>query len=237
MLTNLLPHLLVRHRTSPLNRSPSRRYHAAVSSAFDLFLVRHGATDWNENGRLLGRVGIGLNARGRAEAEAMAQAVSAFPLRAVAASPQRRTQETAESIAQPHRLPIRTEPGLDEVWVKESWLGRKWEELQDEPDLQHYMQDPSYRCDAFEPAAEVQARVIATAERLRAEGDGPVLLISHGDPIKLLLAHYLSMELASYRRIAVNTASLSVLRFYPRFGSRLLVLNWKPPGAIRQFLD
>jgi broad specificity phosphatase PhoE len=83
----------------------------------------------------------------------------------------------------------------------------------------------------------VQARVIATAQRLRAEGNGPLLLISHGDPLKLLLAHYLSMELSAFRRIAVSTASLSVLRFYPRFGCRLLVLNWKPPGAIRQFLD
>ena len=220
-----------------MHRSASRRYDAAVSASFDLFLVRHGVTDWNENGRLLGRVDIGLNARGQAEAEAMAQALSDFPLRAVAASPQRRTQETAESIAQPHRLPIRTEAGLDEVWVRESWLGRKWEELQSDPDLQQYLRDPTYRCAAIEPATTVQERIIAAAERLRAESDGPVLLISHGDPIKLLLSHYLSMELSAYRRIAVSTASLSVLRFYPRSGIRLLVLNWKPPGAIRQFLD
>ena len=220
-----------------MNRSASQRYHATVSSAFDLFLIRHGLTDWNETGRLLGRVDIGLNARGRAEAEAMAQALSDFPLRAVAVSPQRRTQETAQSIAQPHGLPIRTEPGLDEVWVQESWLGKTWTELQGDPDLEEYLRDPYHRCAAIEPATAVQERVIAAAERLRAEGDGPMLLISHGDPIKLLLAHYLSMELSAFRRIAVSTASLSVLRFSPRAGSRLLVMNWKPPGAIRQFLD
>jgi broad specificity phosphatase PhoE len=110
-------------------------------------------------------------------------------------------------------------------------------DLQGDLDLQQYLRDPTYRCAAIEPAGAVQERVVAAAERLRAEGDGPVLLISHGDPIKLLLAHYLSMELAAYRRIAVNTGSLSVLRFDPRFGSRLVVVNWKPPGAIRQFLD
>lgn len=220
-----------------MHRGASRRYDAAVSSTFDLFLVRHGVTDWNENGRLLGRVAIGLNACGRAEAGEMAQALRDVPLHTVAVSPQRRTQETAAAIAQPHGLPIRTEPGLDEVWVQDSWLGKTWEELRDDPDLQQYMEDPSYRCDKFESAADVQARVIATAERLRAEGDGPLLLVSHGDPIKLLLAHYLSMELSAFRRIAVNTASLSALRFDSRFGCRLLVLNWKPPGAIRQFLD
>lgn len=203
----------------------------------DLFLARHGVTEWNETGRLLGRVEVGLNTRGWAEAEAMAQALSAFPLRAVAASPQRRTQETAQSIAQPHDLPVRTEPGLDEVWVQDSWLGKKWEELQGDADLQRYLRDPTCHCAAIEPATQVQERVIATAERLRAEGDGPVLLISHGDPIKLLLAHYLSMDLSAYRRIVVHTGSVSVLRFHPLYGRRLLALNWKPPGALRQFLD
>jgi len=46
-----------------------------VSSSRDLFLVRHGVTDWNETGRLMGRIDVGLNARGRAEADAAAQAL------------------------------------------------------------------------------------------------------------------------------------------------------------------
>lgn len=208
-----------------------------MSFNLDLFLVRHGVTDWNETGRLMGRIDVGLNARGKAEADAAAQALRQFPLRTVAASPQRRTQETAASIAPLQGLTIRTEPGLDEVWVQACWQGKTWDELQGDADLQRYIQDPTYRCDAIEPAPGVQERVIAVAERLRAEAEGAVLLISHGDPIKLLIAHYLSMDLSAFRRLVIHTGSVSVLRFSRSYGSRLLVLNWKPPGSLRQLLD
>lgn len=203
----------------------------------DLFLVRHGVTDWNETGRLLGRTDVELNARGRAQADAMAQALREFPLRAVAASPQRRTQETAAAVAQPHGLAIRTEPGLAEVWIQEPWQGKQWDELQNDTDVQRYLQDPTYRCDVIESAADVQQRVITTAERLRTGTEGSVLLVSHGDPIRLLLAHYLTMELPAYRRLVIDTGSVSVIRFGRHYGARVLVLNWRPPGALRQLID
>src|SRR3990172_11873487 len=79
--------------------------------AFDLFLVRHGTTDWNEDGRLLGRTDVPLNPRGRAEAEATAEALRPFPLRAIVASPQRRTRETAAAVARWHGLTVVEEPG------------------------------------------------------------------------------------------------------------------------------
>jgi broad specificity phosphatase PhoE len=166
----------------------------------------------------------------------VAQALQEFPLRAVVASPQRRAQETAEPIARLHGLSIRTEPGLDEVWLGR-WQGKTWDELQGDEDLRRYMRDPTYTCDAIEAAAAVQERILATAERLRSEaGEGAVLLVSHGDPIKLLFAHYLSMVLSAYRRLAISTGSVSLLRFSPLYGSRVVVLNWKPPGALRQLV-
>jgi len=202
----------------------------------DLFLVRHGVTDWNEVGRVLGRTDIELNACGRAEAEAVAAALREIPLHAVITSPQRRAQQTAEAIARHHGVAVRAEPGLAEVWV-EKWQGKTWYELQGDPELQRYLEDATYTCDAIESAAAVQERIVAVAERWRAEvGQRSVLLVSHGDPIKLLLAHYLAMDLAAYRCLVINTGSVTVLRFglYP--GTRLLAVNWKPPGALAQML-
>jgi broad specificity phosphatase PhoE len=202
----------------------------------DLFLVRHGVTDWNEVGRVLGRTDIELNACGQAEAEAVADALHEIPLRAVITSPQRRAQQTAEVIARRHGLTARADPDLAEVWVGK-WQGKTWYELQGDPDLERYLEDAAFICDNIESAAAVQERTVVAAERLRAQaGQGSALLVSHGDPIKLLLAHYLAMDLAAYRRLVVNTGSVSVLRFgsYPR--TRLLVLNWKPPGALSQML-
>ena len=215
----------------------SRAKGDVVSSTCDLFIVRHGLTDWNESGRLMGRMDIGLNTRGHAEAEALAEALRKLPVRLVVASPQRRAQETAEPIARLHGLAIHLDQGLDEVWVGPQWQGKTWDELRDDIDLQRYGEDPTYRCAAIESIADVQERTIAVAERVRAQAGGDAAcLVSHGDPIKLLLAHYLAMDVSAYRRIVISTASVSVLRFGRHCASRLLALNWKPPGTLAQLL-
>lgn len=206
------------------------------SAARDLFVVRHGVTDWNEIGRVMGRSAIELNAHGRAEAEALADALAEFSLSAIVASPTCRAQQTADAIAGRHALSVRTDADLDEVWVTR-WQGKRWQDLRDDPDLQRYFADATHVCDAFEAAVAVQQRAVAAAERALSEaGEGAVALVSHGDPIRVLLAHYLGMELATYRRLVVSTGSVSVLRFGAAVDRRLLVLNWKPPGTLRELL-
>jgi broad specificity phosphatase PhoE len=191
----------------------------------NLILVRHGLTDWNEEGRLIGRTGVRLNSRGRVQAERAAEAMRALPIQAVFSSPQRRALETAEPIAELHGLAVETDPGLDEVWLGR-WQGKLVRELRGDPDLEKYIEDPTYVCDAIEPAAQVQARVVAVTERLRSEReDGAFVLVSHGDPLRLLLAHYLSMDLPSYRQLEVDNGTVSILRFTPP-GPRLQALNW-----------
>ncbi len=199
-------------------------------------LVRHGLTDWNESGRLLGRIAIGLNERGRRQARALADALREVQVRAVFSSPQQRTQETAQAIASAQGVEVQTEPGLDEVWLGR-WQGKTFGEIQDDPDLLPVLRDPTYVCDAIEPATEVQSRVVAVVETLRRARDPtPVVLVSHGDPLRLILAHYLSMELRDYRRLTVDPGSASLLSFDVR-GTHLVTLNWKPgPGLLQRLL-
>jgi broad specificity phosphatase PhoE len=195
----------------------------------DVFLamVRHGVTDWNEQGRLLGRAEIGLNARGRAQAAAMAAALAERRLDAVLASPQRRALETATPIAAVHGLAVRTEPGLAEVWVGR-WQGKTYDELRAEPDALRYAADGTHLCDTIEDAAAVQRRAVAVLERLRGGSDGTqVCVVSHGDPIRLLLAHCLGAELAEFRRLRVDPGSLSLVRL-DGHGAEVLTVNWRP---------
>lgn len=184
----------------------------------------------------MGWAAVGLNARGHTEAEEAAAALRELPLSAVLSSPQHRAQETAAAIARPHALTVGTEPGLAEVWVGPRWQGRTWDDLQGEPEIIRSLQDALYTCDEIEPPAAVQERMVHVAERVRAEtANESVVLVSHGDPIRVLLAHYLGMDLAAFRRIVVHTGSVSVLRFSAT-GCRLLALNWKAPGTLLQLL-
>jgi broad specificity phosphatase PhoE len=189
--------------------------------------VRHGLTDWNEEGRLLGRIDIGLNARGRKQVAALAGILGGLPIANVVSSPQQRALETAAPIADGLGLTVTTEPGIDEVWLGR-WQGKLLGEVRGDPDLESYLEDPTFECDAIESIVKVQERMIAVAEHLRVENEGQnVVLVSHGDPLRVVLAHYLAMPIADYRRLSAENASVSVLRFTKR-GPRLVEHNWLP---------
>jgi broad specificity phosphatase PhoE len=199
----------------------------------DLILVRHGVTDWNEQGRLMGRSDVELNGRGQAQAQAVADALHAVAVRSIVASPQRRAQQTAEAIARPHQLTVQTEAALAEVWLGR-WQGLTWNDVRGDPDVARYLADPTHVNDAVESGAAVHARVVGFVEALRSGADGTLVLVSHGDPLRILLAHYLSMPLPSYRRLEVAPGSVSLVRFGLDGGVHVVLLNWRPQRGDNQ---
>ena len=195
---------------------------------FQLVLVRHGLTDWNVERRLLGRIDIGLNESGRAQAWAAAEALKQFPLRAILSSPQVRTRETAAPIASVHGLEVEIEPAFDEVWLNEAWQGKTVEELRGDAEMERFLSDPSRPSSRIEPIEEVQSRAVAGVERQRRERPGEtVVVVSHGDPLRAIAAHYLGLSLEDFRRLLIDNGSVSFLRFNSR-GPQLTALNWRP---------
>ncbi len=196
-----------------------------------LLLVRHGVTDWNEDGRLMGRSDVELNSRGRDQASRVADAISAKTGGAVDAiytSPQLRTRETATPLAQSSGKEAIVDPELDEVWLSNGWQGKTVAELRGDEHLERVIADPTYRCDAIEPIMDVQQRVVVACERARsAHPGGTVVVVSHGDPLRVIMAHYLGLDLSVFRRLACDNGSLSEIVFN-RPGPRLLLLNWQP---------
>jgi phosphoserine phosphatase len=197
--------------------------------AIDLILVRHGVTDWNEQGRLMGRLPIRLNARGRAQVAAAAQALADQRVDAVFASPQTRAQETADVIARQFGIEAQTDAALAEVWLGR-WQGHRFDELQGDPDVARFLADPLHVCDAIEPATAVQARIVGFLEQLRANtAVRTAIAVSHGDPLRVLVAHVLGMALGGYRRLLIDPASVTRTRI-TESGGRILTLNWTPAG-------
>jgi broad specificity phosphatase PhoE len=195
---------------------------------FQLILVRHGLTDWNVDRRLLGRVDIGLNEAGREQALAAAGALRSFPVRAVLSSPQVRARETADPIADALGLEIEVEPDLDEVWLSEAWQGRTVDELRDDAEMERFLSDPSRRSARIEPIEDVQGRAVAAVERLRRDRAGEtVVVVSHGDPLRAIVAYYVGLPLADFRRLLIDNGSVSLVRFHAR-GPQLAILNWRP---------
>ena len=146
-----------------------------------IFLVRHGETDWNREGRRQGWADPPLNETGRAQARELAEQLRFTPFDAVYSSDLRRAHETALIVAQPHRVPVIADAGLREVDVG-SWSGLTRAEIEE--------RFPRRNRPDGETRSEHLVRVLEAVERIaRAHAGGRILLVSHGGTMRALRAH------------------------------------------------
>lgn len=193
-----------------------------------LVLLRHGVTDWNVSGRLMGRAEIPLNEQGQRQAKRIAEFLPMDGVHVVYSSPQLRARETAEPLAEALAVEIVVEAAFDEVWLAPAWQGKTLAELRGDLELERVIADPMYRSESLEPIAAVQIRTTAAVEKLRKRHpDRTVAVFSHGDPLRAIIAHYLGLELAKFRSLACDNGSMTVIEFLAR-GPRLSLLNFRP---------
>jgi probable phosphoglycerate mutase len=82
-----------------------------------LYLVRHGESTYNAEGRIQGQTDVPLSELGRRQSQAVADALRTQPVDAVYSSPLRRAMETARLIAEPHELSVYADARLMELNV------------------------------------------------------------------------------------------------------------------------
>ncbi len=177
-----------------------------------LLLIRHGETDWNRSGQIMGDEPIPLNANGRRQAADLAQWLQAHPLSGIYSSPIARAIQTAEILAASRNLPIVPESRLREIGVGD-WAKRFWRDLDHEPvRLQWYTRPHEARFPNGETLAEVQQRAVAAVnEALDRSSQASLAFVSHGDVLRAIVAHFLSLPLEAMRAFRFDHASVSVL--------------------------
>jgi broad specificity phosphatase PhoE len=151
-----------------------------------LHLVRHGESDWNVARRVQGRTAhVGLTARGRAQASAVASVLGALPIVSVLTSDQMRAVQTATIIGA-----ACTKVAVREPRLREQALGRL-EGLQLDDALRESegtdWTDPDTRPGGGESIRDVYRRLVPLLEQLR-DVDGEHVLVSHGDTIRIACA-------------------------------------------------
>ncbi len=191
-----------------------------------VLLVRHGTTP-TTGVKLPGRApGLHLSDEGRRQADAAAQRIAALRrVSAVYASPVDRARETATPIARARSLPLRIERDVAEIDVGE-WTGASLARLRRRPEWEIVQRHPSgFRFPGGESFMEVQARMLEAITRLveRHRG-GTIVVVSHADPIKTLLAHALGVPLDLFQRLVVAPASITVM-VWRRDAPLVLTLN------------
>ncbi len=151
----------------------------------ELWVLRHGETEWNAAGRLQGGRDSPLTALGLAQAKAQRSILQEVLPRGVAAwsSPAPRAMRTAEIALDGLVDDILAKPGLVEVALG-AWQGRQIEEVfAEHPDLA--AGDPflwKFSAPGGERLTEMVARVEAALARL----DGPTVIVTHGITSRVL---------------------------------------------------
>jgi len=177
-----------------------------------LILVRHGQTDANRDGLLLGRSDPSLNPTGRGQAAAAALRVASFGPVRVLSSPLLRARETAEIVAGELGLTV----GLDHRLIEVDYGDHEGTPLAELPrDLQaRWRTDPAFAPPGGESLAEVLGQV----------RDGPMVAVSHVSPIKAAVCWALGLGPLHQWRMRLDNATLTRLAPGPD-GPVLLTFN------------
>lgn len=182
----------------------------------EFWLVRHGQTNWNVEGRYQGSRDIALNENGHNQANRIADRLKDVAFEAVYSSPLMRTLHTAEAIAEKNRmgLKVQTDPRLVEVDLGE-WEGKLFSDIQrDYPEeIRERKDNPLHaRPPGGETALEVAERMAQAADEIAARHPhGPVLLVSHGLALASLICQARNIPLEQvYDRVPENAEPVVV---------------------------
>ena len=171
----------------------------------DLWLVRHGETEWARLGRHTGRTDIPLTGRGRSQAAAVEAKLAGATFGAVVSSPLSRALETAHLAGFADR--VTTDEDLLE-WDYGDLEGRTSAEIRTDLPGWTIWSGP---VPGGETASDVAARVDRFIAGVRADVTGDVLAFGHGHLLRVLAARWLDKPPSDGGMFALSTATVSVL--------------------------
>ncbi|MGW2033965.1 histidine phosphatase family protein [Streptomyces argyrophylli] len=161
----------------------------------DLFLVRHGETEWSRSGRHTGRTDVPLTEHGREEARRLVPLIRSQRIGAAFVSPLQRARETARLIGVPD---ARVDADLRE-WDYGGYEGVTTVDIQRSRPGWFLFTDgvapgpPDHPGESPEQVGERADRVLAKADAALADTEGAVVLIAHGHFLRVLTARRLGL--------------------------------------------
>ncbi|MCH0566035.1 MULTISPECIES: histidine phosphatase family protein [unclassified Streptomyces] len=176
----------------------------------DLFLVRHGETEWSRSGRHTGRTDVPLTEHGRQEARGLVPLVRSHRIGAVFVSPLQRARETAELIG---LHDVRVDADLRE-WDYGGYEGVTTVEIQRERPDWFLFRDgvvpgpPDRPGESVEQVGERADRILAKVDAAFANTEGCVVLVAHGHFLRVLTARRLGLRPSAGALFQLATGTL-----------------------------
>lgn len=178
-----------------------------IVPAHQVFLVRHGETEWSLNGRHTGITDIPLTEHGKQVARSLAPILAKEKFRLVLTSPLQRARETCRLAGFEDRAAI--EPDLKE------WNYGRYEGL---TSSQIHATAPGWLLfrdgapDGEQPA-EIGSRVDRVIEKARTVM-GDVIVFAHGHVLRVFAARWLGLPPSEGQHFLLDTATMNILSYY-----------------------
>jgi len=172
----------------------------------EIWLIRHGETEWSRSGAHTGRTDIPLTSTGRENAAALGRFLAGRRFGLVLCSPMQRARDTCRLAGFADAAQI--DPNLRE-WDYGDFEGRTT------PAIREGIPGWSLWEDGVrngETVAQVAARADAVIARALAAG-ADAALFAHGHVLRILTARWLGLEASAGRLFALGTASVGVLGY------------------------
>jgi len=173
----------------------------------EVFLIRHGETEWSLSGQHTGVTDLPLTDGGRRAARLLAPLLARTTFAMVLASPLQRARETCRLAGLADRMQV--EPDLVE-WNYGEYEGLTSEQIDRVAPGWLIFADG---CPGGETPDQVGARVDRVIARVRA-AEGRVVLFGHGHCLRVLAARWLGLPPTHGRHFLLDTATLNVLGYY-----------------------
>jgi broad specificity phosphatase PhoE len=186
----------------------------------ELWLVRHGETEWSKGGQHTSVTDLELTPDGETVARTLRKPLAAIEFEQVLTSPRRRARYTAELAGF-----AEAEPDEDLAeWAYGDYEGLTTPQIREHvPDWTIWTR-PSPGGESADQVAERLDRVVARARAC----DGNTLVFAHGHSLRVLAARWLGLDATDGRIFDLDTATISVLavdRGTP------VVHRWNMPAA------
>lgn len=189
------------------------------------FLIRHASCS-GLGQTLWGRTpGVGLNGKGKIQAERLAGRFRGITLHAIYSSPLERALETAETLARELKLEVHKDPAFNEIHFGD-WTGKSFEVLSSEECWRRFnSRRRETRIPGGESFVEVQNRSVTALYSLRSQyNSANIAIVSHADVIKALIGYFATTPIDLLQRFEIWPCSVSVITL-DRDTPRLLTIN------------
>jgi probable phosphoglycerate mutase len=173
----------------------------------EVYLLRHGETEWSRDGKHTGVTDVPLTEHGRATAARLKAALDEQKFATVLSSPLRRARQTCELAGLADQATL--EPDLME-WNYGEYEGLTTKQIQQNRPGWSVFRDG---CPGGETPEQVAARADRVIARIRA-ADGNVVVFAHGHILRVIAARWINLPVIFGEHFLLDTATLNVLGYY-----------------------